>query len=116
MPRKHKSQQSEYPKLDLPLDYAVKRGDWPEGPLVGHAPKEALLAQGIARSFRECCAKKKTNANAVARSVGLGSQTVYNLRDGKKLAQPHHHRPTRDPLQPSLMGQRTQAPPLRARS
>ena len=83
MPRKHKSQQSEYPKLDLPLDYAVKRGDWPEGPLVGHAPKEALLAQGIARSFRECCAKKKTNANAVARSVGLGSQTVYNLRDGK---------------------------------
>ena len=50
---------------------------------MGNAPKEALLAQGIAKSFRKCCAKKKTNANAVARSTGIGSQTVYNLRDGK---------------------------------
>ena len=83
MPRKRKSQQSEYPKLKLPCDYVPKGGEWPEDPLVDNAPKEALLAQGIAKSFRECCAKQKTNANAVARSTGIGSQTVYNLRDGK---------------------------------
>lgn len=47
------------------------------------APKEAHLARGIAIRFLCYRDKRNTTINEIARSIGVGHQTLYNIRDGE---------------------------------
>ena len=78
MPRRPK-----FGQLEQPYDYAVKREEWPRGPLRDNAPKEARLAQGIAEKILDQIDKNNTTPHAVAMRLGIGRQTLYNVLDGK---------------------------------
>ena len=85
MPPRRKATRQPKPKPALlrPRDYIVKGQQWPQGPLAAHAPKEARLVRGIATKFLYYRDKRNTTINEIARSTGLGHQTLYNLRDGE---------------------------------
>ena len=82
MPRKRKTKQPVRIKLDQPCAYVVAGEKWPRGPLVVDAPKEALLAQGIANKILDELKKRETTAHAVASRRGISSETLYKVLDG----------------------------------
>jgi transcriptional regulator with XRE-family HTH domain len=66
--------------LRPPVEYLVS-GVWPAGRLGGGAPREARLAQGIARRLRTALAGR--TLREVAGEAGLSPQTVANLLHGR---------------------------------
>ena len=98
----------------LPRDYVPKGGEWPEGAPRGQRPQRSTPRAGHRQELPQMLRQAKDQCQRGRQEHRNRLPNRLQPPRRKKLAQPHHHRPTRDPLQPPPMGQRTQAQPLRA--
>jgi transcriptional regulator with XRE-family HTH domain len=63
-----------------PLGY-LHSGQWPDGRLTKDAPREALLAAGLARRLRDACGER--SLREISRETGVGASTLSNLLGGR---------------------------------
>lgn len=73
----------EHPQRNAPCDYIAEGKKWPEGPLADTAPKEARLAQGIAKQVIKQIDRNDTTIKKVAAAQQLRIKTLQDLIDGK---------------------------------
>ena len=73
----------EHPQRKAPRDYIAEGEQWPEGRLADTAPKEAHLAQGIAKQVLKQIDRNDTTIKKVAATQQLRIKTLQDLIDGK---------------------------------
>ena len=67
-----------HPRLHL-----APGGTWPDGPLKENAPPEAVLAQSIAKQFRDHVERLGWNHSETARRAKISRKTVLNILRGE---------------------------------
>lgn len=66
-----------------PRCYLAPGRSWPDGPLEGAAPLEAVLARDISARFRDHIDRLGWNHSHAARRAGISRTTVLNILQGK---------------------------------
>ena len=65
-----------------PSSYVADGGTWPDGPLKKGAPPEAVVAQTIAKAFRDRYEIKDWNPTAAADRLRVSRTVIYNILNG----------------------------------
>lgn len=71
-----------HPQLKAPRDYTAPGEQWPQGALAADAPKEARLAQGIAKTALRHIHRCDTTPDAVAHKQQIAVETLHDLING----------------------------------
>ena len=66
-----------------PRLHVAPGGTWPDGPLEEKAPSEAMLAQSIAKQFRDHIDRLGWNHSKVADRAKISRKTVLNILNGE---------------------------------
>ena len=65
-----------------PRSYVAPGGTWPDGPLRKSAPAEAVLAQHIAREFRDHYNRVNWTPTKAAKRLRVSRTVIYNILSG----------------------------------
>ena len=65
-----------------PRSYVAPGGTWPDGPLREGAPAEAVLAQHIAREFRDHYNRVNWTPTKAAKRLRVSRTVIYNILSG----------------------------------